>query len=334
MRLLRSVLPGLLAALQWAVPAQGAPALDIPVACEMGKSCIVQNYVDRDPASGARDYRCGLLTYDGHKGTDIRVVDPVARRDGVSVLAAAPGRVRAVRDGMPDVSVRETGKASVAGREAGNSVVIDHGNGWETQYSHLRNGSVAVRTGDVVETGRKLGVVGLSGQTEFSHLHFEVRYQRNTVDPFVGLAPGEACRPGREPLWRPQALAALSYVETGVLDAGVSGSPPQLRAGSVDTERAARLPAAAEAMVFWVQIFGAQKDDIEELKLVAPDGTVLAERRTRIERNLAQWLTYTGTKRRPAGWAAGIYRGEYTLYRGADERKVLSLAREVRIYLE
>src|SRR3954469_21370580 len=123
-----------------------APELGLPIACDIGSSCIVQNYVDRDAGPAARDYRCGFLTYDGHKGTDVRVSDRARYKDGVAVLAAAPGRVRAVRDGMADGE-------RVAGREAGNSVVIQHGDGWETQYAHLRRGSVAVRAGDRVEAG-------------------------------------------------------------------------------------------------------------------------------------------------------------------------------------
>src|SRR4051794_27387255 len=159
----------------WSGIAPAAPSLALPIACEMGKSCVLQNYVDHDPGPGSRDYRCGHLTYDSHKGTDIRVIDLPAFRRGVPVLAAAAGRVRAVRDGMPDVSVRDPSAAPVAGREAGNSVVIEHGEGWETQYAHLRKGSVAVRPGDRVEGGQPLGMTGLSGNTEFPHLHFEVR---------------------------------------------------------------------------------------------------------------------------------------------------------------
>jgi hypothetical protein len=327
---------GILALLPLTTLTHGAPppGLAVPVDCEIGKACILQNYVDHDAGPAARDYRCGFLTYDGHKGTDIRVIDPAALRRGVAVLASAPGRVRAVRDGMSDVSVRVTGKAAVANREAGNTVVIDHGGGWETQYAHLRNGSVAVRAGDPVRSGQRLGLVGLSGQTEFPHLHFEVRHGGRTVDPFVGLDAGEPCRAGTHPLWPKEALAALAYVETGVLDAGISAIPPTLSAGDVDREKAAPPAATAEAVVFWVQIFGAREDDLEEFRLVGPGGAVLAERRSRLERNLAQWLAYTGKRRDGPAWPAGIYRGEYTLYRGAPERKLLSLVREVRIAAE
>src|SRR5258706_5989149 len=89
----------------WSAIAPAAPALALPIACEMGKSCVLQNYVDHDPGPGARDYRCGRLTYNGHKGTDIRVIDLPAFRKGVPVLAAAARPVRAIRHRLSDASV-------------------------------------------------------------------------------------------------------------------------------------------------------------------------------------------------------------------------------------
>ncbi len=334
-----SVIPGaakdllltILALLPLAALAQGAPSLALPIDCEIGRACIVQNYVDRDPGSGARDYRCGLLTYDGHKGTDIRVIDTAMFRQGVAVLAAAPGRVRAVRDSMQDASVRAIGKAAIAGREAGNSIVIDHGDGWETQYAHLRQGSVAVRAGDTVKAGQKLGLVGLSGNTEFPHLHLEVRHDGKTVDPFTGLESAEACQPGDRPLWQEQALGALAYVATGVLDAGIAAAPPAIGDGSIDRDRTETFTSAAGAAVFWVQIYGAQANDLQELRLIAPDGRVLAERKDRVSRNQAQRLAYAGLRRGSSGWPAGVYRGEYALYSGERQEKLVALTREIRL---
>jgi len=301
----------------------------VPVECELGPVCVVQNYVDHDPGPAARDYRCGFLTYDGHKGTDIRVIDPAALRRGVAVLAAAPGRVRAVRDGMPDVSVRAGGKEAVAGREAGNSVVIEHGDGWETQYGHMRSGSVAVRAGDAVTAGQKLGVVGLSGYTEFPHLHFEVRRRGKTVDPFVGQERA-SCGLGERPLWLPSALDVLAYVATGLLGTGFSGGPPSLDGEGVGGSSGA-FTAGSGAAVFWVQIYGAQADDLQEMRLIGPDGRLLAERQDRITRNRAQWLAYVGLRRGGRDWAAGVYRGEYALYRGPQRERVMSVEREVRL---
>src|SRR6478752_1301032 len=88
-------------------------ALDLPLRCELGSTCFIQNYVDHDPSTGTRDYQCGRRTYDGHDGTDIRVLDLKAQRDGVVVTAAADGTVAAIRDGVEDVSIRTIGKTAV-----------------------------------------------------------------------------------------------------------------------------------------------------------------------------------------------------------------------------
>ena len=65
--------------------------------------------------------------------------------------------VKAVRDGMKDVDVAIAGVKSVEGRECGNGLVVSHRGGWETQYCHLRRGSVAVKAGDAVSRGQRLG---------------------------------------------------------------------------------------------------------------------------------------------------------------------------------
>ena len=94
--------------------APGPPRLALPLACKPGVDCQVQNHVDRDPGPGARDFRCGAQTYQAHSGTDIRLTDHAARLRGVDVLAAAPGRVVRLRDGEPDISVKDPAAPPVA----------------------------------------------------------------------------------------------------------------------------------------------------------------------------------------------------------------------------
>ena len=73
--------------------------LKLPIECEIGRSCFIQNYVDHDASPNARDYQCGTLTYDSHDGTDFRLPTLVAQRAGVNVLAVADGKVLRMRDG-------------------------------------------------------------------------------------------------------------------------------------------------------------------------------------------------------------------------------------------
>ena len=49
------------------------PVLNWPIACQLGRDCFIQHYVDQDPGPGAKDYRCGVMTYDKHNGVDIRL---------------------------------------------------------------------------------------------------------------------------------------------------------------------------------------------------------------------------------------------------------------------
>src|SRR3954471_5061071 len=218
----------------------------------------------------------------------------------------------------------------VAGREAGNSVVIQHGDGWETQYAHLRRGSVALHAGDRVEAGTRLGLVGLSGQTEFAHLHFAVRHNGRTVDPFDAESRADCAAPAQS-LWEARARSLLKYVASGVLSAGVAGGPPVLTERDVDTEKTRAFDAAAGAVVFWAHVYGTQAGDVEELRLVGPSGAVLSQRRARVERTQAQRLVYVG-KRRPGGeWPTGDYRGEYVLYRGDRSERVVELERAARL---
>jgi LysM repeat protein len=72
----------------------------------------------------------------------------------------------------------------------GNYVVIDHGNGTQTLYSHFS--SVSVSLGEAVSKGERLGGVGRTGDATGNHLHFEVRGARN---PFADCEVMTTCTP-------------------------------------------------------------------------------------------------------------------------------------------
>lgn len=293
------------------------PRLGLPVQCRMGTDCFIQNYFDHDPGSGRTDYACGRLSYDGHDGTDFRLRDLPAMADGVPVVAAAPGVVKAVRDAMPDVSVAEVGHAAVEGREAGNGVVLDHGDGWETQYSHLRRGSVAVEPGQRVEAGDRLGLIGLSGSTEFPHVEFSVRHAGHEVDPFVGPADAWNCDAARTPLWTEAAAAEIPYLPSGLLQSGFTATAPtpeSARAGLSHLGDSADDPAA---LVLWADIFGAEAGDVQRITITAPDGSVFSESEATLENNVS-WFAFSGRRRPEAGWQEGTYVGRYELSRQGE----------------
>lgn len=63
----------------------------------------------------------------------------------------------------------------------GNCVIVNHGYGYKTRYAHLS--AYAVRGGDRIKRGQKIGSVGNTGASVGPHLHYEVEYNDQKVDP-------------------------------------------------------------------------------------------------------------------------------------------------------
>ena len=211
-----------------AARAADAISLDLPIRCELGRDCWIVNYVDMDPSAATHDYNCGGATYDGHEGTDFAIRDLRAMDEGVPVLAAAPGRVKGVRDSMDDAGVSTIGeKEALEGRLCGNRVAIVHGGGWVTNYCHLRRGSIVVADGEAVKAGQVLAMVGQSGFAAFPHLHLGVIKGKRDIDPFVGLAREDRCGLGTRPLWKPRLLERLQYRPTALFNAGFATTKPK-----------------------------------------------------------------------------------------------------------
>ncbi len=281
------------------------PKLAFPVACEIGRSCEIQHYVDRDPGPGMLDYRCGHRTEPEHDGIDIRILDMAAQRAGVDVLAAAPGRVIAVRDGVPDISIRAPGAPSVEGHKAGNRVGIALGGGWILDYAHLANGSLKVKVGDMVSAGQPLAHVGLSGDTEFPHLHFSVRHDNQVVDPFAP-ASLTGCTPETTALWTPAAANKMPYKRGAVLNNGFSSA---MVAGPAIEARSAPPPSlVAPVFVAYARLIGLEAGDVVQVRIFGPDGKVLGSGTLApLASNRDEVPVTLGHKRPPQGWARGPY---------------------------
>lgn len=300
---------------------EGPPSLAFPLACKIGVSCEVQNYVDRDPGPGASDYRCSSETYDKHNGVDIRVLDMAAQRRGVAVLAAAPGRVARLRDGRPDISIRDPAAPPLNGQDCGNGVVIDHGGGWETQYCHMARGSLSVTVGQTVAAGTPLGHVGLSGNTEYPHMHITVRHAGVVVDPFAPNAGAANACHAEAPLWSPAALAQLTYKPGAVLNVGFAAQPATM--ADVEAGQVAAPDGAAPVLVAYARAINLKSGDVIAMQLSAPGGAVLGRSQLApLDHSKAQWLAYIVARRPTAGWAVGRYTARYQVLR--EGKAVLS----------
>ena len=107
-----------------------------------------------------------------HHGVDYLIPE------GTAVFATADGVVKSLSE-----------KNSTHGK----AVTIDHGNGYETSYSHLLD--IRIKRGQKVKRGDIIALSGNSGLSFAPHLHYEVIYRDTRVDPvhyfFLELSPEE-----------------------------------------------------------------------------------------------------------------------------------------------
>jgi hypothetical protein len=220
----------------------------------------------------------------------------------ITVVAAAAGTVLRTRDDVEDRLVRtEADRARVANAECGNGVVIEHDGGWETQYCHIKRGSVSVEPGDRVEQGSPIGAIGASGMAQFPHVHLEIRRNGSPVDPYTGLDVGAGCRfDGNRvgSLWSTGAIKQVDIEPTQIMAGG-------LAAGPVDHDAlAAARPAApnetSAALVGWVLFANLEAGDHIRLEIIDPAGRFFAGNDTDpFERSKATYSMYSGRRGAP-----------------------------------
>lgn len=92
------------------------------------------------------------------------------------VVAHSDGKVVFYQDGLGNM------KGSTGNASYGNCVKIDHGNGYQTLYAHMKSG-LLVKNGDTVKAGQRLGYMSDSGNAYGAHLHFEVWKDGERINP-------------------------------------------------------------------------------------------------------------------------------------------------------
>jgi murein DD-endopeptidase MepM/ murein hydrolase activator NlpD len=105
--------------------------------------------------------------------------------DGQPIYAMAPGRV------ATSAALYGTNPYDDDGyRSYGEYVVVQHPGGISSLYAHMLQKSRRVREGDTVGAGSVLGLMGSTGNSSGSHLHFETRVNGNMTDPQRMGIPG------------------------------------------------------------------------------------------------------------------------------------------------
>lgn len=283
------------------------PRLALPMDCSLGEDCFLQQMPDMDESESHIDPFCNGASYDGHKGTDIRLRYFNDVNENVPVVASAKGEVARLRDGIDDRLMKTAeDRARVANKECGNGVVIDHGGGWQTQYCHLKKGSLRVKEGDAIKAGDVIGAVGSSGMSGFPHIDFTLRKNGQVVDPFSGNLLESGCTKSgmKNTLWEDRDIVKFGKHSTQILDLGFAGNPVKHDALAIQKPKTPN--ANSTAMVGWASLINLKKGDVMLAEIMGPDGSVFASNTSDpLDRNKAAYLLFTGKRGAPDG---GMYK--------------------------
>jgi murein DD-endopeptidase MepM/ murein hydrolase activator NlpD len=199
---------------------------------------------DARPVSEPADHRfvepvMGAQTTQQFGPSDL-ASEPAATFGGVRFAHFHDGLDLAAPLGRPVVAAAD-GRVAFAGRTDDGAVVVRivHADGSETRYGHLGAG-LDVRAGDRVAAGDQIGVIGLTGNTTGPHLHFELWYEGEPVDPAKWIDAGR--------------LPGLAGVTTSI------GPADQLGAWAGDAAALARFDRVADRIPYASEIRAAAID--------------------------------------------------------------------------
>lgn len=114
---------------------------------------------------------------------------PVSGHRITSYLGQRWGRMHAGIDmvGSSTIKAADDGVVIFAGYkgELGNCIIVDHKNGFQTVYGHMKK--LIAKKGQIVEKGEQIGVMGSTGHSTGTHLHFEVHLNGKLKNPLSYL---------------------------------------------------------------------------------------------------------------------------------------------------
>ena len=117
------------------------------------------------PVNGVISSRYGKQRYINDKPRSPHLALDIAAPEGTPIIAPASGRVILIGDFF----------------YSGNYLILDHGNGLLSSYSHMSK--IVVAKGDIVKQGQIIGEVGSTGRVTGPHLHWSVYLSKNRINP-------------------------------------------------------------------------------------------------------------------------------------------------------
>ena len=110
--------------------------------------------------------------------------------------------------------------------EMGNSVEIQHPNGFLTRYGHFQGFASTIRVGTLVRQGDVIGFVGMTGLANGPHLHYEMWRSGRPIDPTtIQLPAGDPVPDDMWPRWESESGLRLALLEELPTQNGFEESP-------------------------------------------------------------------------------------------------------------
>lgn len=109
------------------------------------------------------------------------ILNKIRAHKGVDYAAPRGTPIKAAGDG----------RVTLAGRKGGygNTVVIKHGQRYQTLYAHMQGFAKGIRPGSQVKQGQIIGYIGTTGLSTGPHLHYEFQVNGVHVDPLSQKLP-------------------------------------------------------------------------------------------------------------------------------------------------
>jgi hypothetical protein len=243
--------------------AKGALALSsslytfYPMGGRLYRDIFINNFNDLDPTAGILDWDCGNRTYNGHDATDTELRSFGEQAIGVPIYAALDGTVISTHDGEPDMNTSCTGTA--------NHVIIDHGGGRVAYYWHMKKGSVAVSTSEVVKAGQQIGLVASSGCSTAPHLHFASYQGGVRFEPYTGPCnAGPSGWTNQEPIDYTLFMHDFGVSETTISGTSLPSTLP----------RSSHWAQTNTTVYFWTMLKGLPANSTYVIRFKQPDGNI------------------------------------------------------------
>ena len=246
----------------------------------------ISNFVDQDPGfpNQLQDYNCGNRTYDtpdgyNHSGTDFALWPfgwKLMEKELVQVVAAEAGIIIGKEDGNFDKS------CTLDNPQPWNAIYIQHADGSEAWYGHLKSGSLTEKTvGMSIEKGEYLGIVGSSGSSTSPHLHFEIYdAEGQLIDPFEG-----ECNASAElSLWEEQMPYYTSAINQLAVERYIPEDPYCSEPSSVIDSSSF---CSGEEVYFIAYLRDQKRGQILRHIVLRPDGSIFEEWESELPANEA-----------------------------------------------